>query len=324
MKNQIKYLILIFIGIIIGIQIVRKNIFPYNDLRKWKNSQKSQDSKEFDINWNLPVINHSNNSYKTIMLPVEFLPKYSVGQDRNGYEKLELSAGKDTLVLSTENVGLILIDAWGSINEDSIPNGMVKRQKLFLQRARNSNVTIIHAPNKPVVDKYPQYHRIKKIVLDSLHNYKDPKILPVFLEYPSYENEVYLQQKLIRKSNKAPVYDLYPRTDRDISIHLKPEDDEYVVESYKELRYVIWRHQLKLLVYMGGATNECMLQRDTGINRFAGIDKERFPISIVVLEDCSEAGGSTMLNDSLFSLAMFEYYKQRISFISKSVNIVFD
>ena len=75
---------------------------------------------------------------------------------------------------------------------------------------------------------------------------------------------------------------------------------------------------------MGGATNECMLHRDTGINRFAGIDKERFPISIVVLEDCSAAGCSTMVNDSLFSLAMFEYYKQKISFISKSVNIVFD
>lgn len=324
MKNQIKYLFLIFIGIIIGIQIVRKNIFPYNELKKLKNSQKSQDSKEFDIYWDLPEVNDSNNSYKTMMLPVEFLPKYSVVQDRNRYEKLEISTGKDTLVLSTENVGLILIDTWGSKNEDSIPNGRVKRQKLFLQRARNSNVTIIHAPNKPVVDKYPQYHRIKKIVLDSLHNYKNPKILPVFLEYPSYENEIYLQQKLIRKSNKAPVYELFPTTDRDISIHLKPEDDEYVVESYKELRYVIWRHQLKLLVYMGGATNECMLHRDTGINRFAGIDKERFPISIVVLEDCSEAGGSTMLNDNLFSIAMFEYLKQKISFISKSVNIEFD
>ncbi len=324
MKEQIKYLFLIFIGIVIGIQIVRKNIFPYNDLRNWKNNQKRQDSKELDTYWNLPEVNDSNSSYKTMMLPIESLQKYIVGKDKNGDEKLEMSIGQDTLVLSTENVGLILIDTWGSNNEDSIPNGRVKRQKLFLQRARNSNVTIIHAPNKPVVDKYPQYHRIKKIVLDSLHNYKDQKILPVFLEYPSYENEVYLQQKLIRKSNKAPVYDLYPRTDRDISIHLKPEDDEYVVESYKELRYVIWRHQLKLLVYMGGAANECMLQRDTGINRFAGIDKERFPISIVVLEDCTDAGGSTMLNDSLFSIAMFEYYKQKISFISRSVNIVFD
>ena len=70
--------------------------------------------------------------------------------------------------------------------------------------------------------------------------------------------------------------------------------------------------------------NECMLHRDTGINRLAGIDKERFPISIVVLEDCSETGGSVMLNDSLFSLAMSEYYKQKISFVSNSVNIVFD
>ena len=191
-------------------------------------------------------------------------------------------------------------------------------------RARNSNVTIIHAPNIPVVDKYPQYKKIRKIVLDSLNKYKKEQELPVFLEYPIKKNEVYLQQKLIRKINKSNIYDLYPRSDRDISIHLKPTDDEYVVESYEELRYIIWRHQLKLLIYMGSAMNECMLHRDTGINRFSGIDGKRFPISIVVLEDCSETGGSVMLNDSLFSLAMSEYYKQKISFVSNSVNIVFD
>ena len=70
--------------------------------------------------------------------------------------------------------------------------------------------------------------------------------------------------------------------------------------------------------------NECMLNRPTGINRFAGIENEIYPISIVVLEDCSYAGGSNLFSDSTFTLAMSEYYIQGIAFISSSEHIVFD
>ena len=80
MKDQIKLLLLIFIGVLIGIQIVRKNIFPYNYLRKWKKNQQYQDNRTFNINWSLPEI-HDNLDYKTIMIPIEFLPKYSIGLD---------------------------------------------------------------------------------------------------------------------------------------------------------------------------------------------------------------------------------------------------
>lgn len=107
-------------------------------------------------------------------------------------------------------------------------------------------------------------------------------------------------------------------------MHLRPKDNEYVLMTYEELRYVIWRHNLKLLIYMGGGMNECMLHRDTGINRFAGLDKERFPISIIVLEDCSYSGGGFSVSDSLFHKVMTEYYKQKIAFLSNSESIVFD
>ena len=56
--------------------------------------------------------------------------------------------------------------------------------------------------------------------------------------------------------------------------------------------------------------NECMLHRDTGINRLAGIDKNTVPITLVALEDCTYGGNSISLSDSLFKLAMLYYYKQ--------------
>jgi len=41
------------------------------------------------------------------MFPIEYLPKYLVGQDKNRNEKLEISTGQDTLVLSNR---LFLLD----------------------------------------------------------------------------------------------------------------------------------------------------------------------------------------------------------------------
>ena len=184
---------------------------------------------------------------------------------------------------------------------------------------------IIHAPNHPVVDKYPQYQKIRQIVRDSLDHYKSKVKNPIFLHKPSKNsNEVWREGKDIRTIGRETAYKITPRSSRDITIHLKPKENEYVIASYEELRYVIWRHNLKLLIYMGGATNECMLHRDTGINRFAGIDTKQFPITIVVLEDCSSAGGSLVLSDSLFSIAMIEYYKQKLSFVSSSTDIIFE
>ena len=42
-----------------------------------------------------------------MMFPIEYLPKYLVGQDKNRNEKLEISTGQDTLVLSNR---LFLLD----------------------------------------------------------------------------------------------------------------------------------------------------------------------------------------------------------------------
>ena len=104
-----------------------------------------------------------------------------------------------------------------------------------------------------------------------------------------------------------------------------PTKYEYVLSSYEELRYVIWRHNLKLLIYMGGSMNACILTRPSGINRMQNtiLDNGRaLPISIVVLEDCSIIGESIM-NSQSYKMAIVELFKRNYTIIANSEKIKF-
>ena len=71
--------------------------------------------------------------------------------------------------------------------------------------------------------------------------------------------------------------------------------------------------------------NECMLLRPTGINRLRNTMPDGtppLPITIVALEDCSYAGGSS-IDNILFKKAISDFYKQNIAFISNSFQIKF-
>jgi hypothetical protein len=90
-----------------------------------------------------------------------------------------------------------------------------------------------------------------------------------------------------------------------------------------EFRYVLWKENINLLLYIGGALNECMQHRDTGINSLAGIDTRRVPITIVVLADCSSAMGSPKVDAETTAEMMLEYFKYKIAFVASSKDLRF-
>jgi hypothetical protein len=85
-----------------------------------------------------------------------------------------------------------------------------------------------------------------------------------------------------------------------------------------EFRYVLWKERIKLLLYLGGALNECMQHRDTGINILAGTDSRRTPFTIVILEDCSTAMGSPEISSKMAAKVMLDYFKFKIAFTTNS------
>ncbi|MFC1851217.1 hypothetical protein ACFL27_13560 [candidate division CSSED10-310 bacterium] len=259
-----------------------------------------------------------------LSIPVQYLPKYEIENDSEGNKHLKNIEGNSQFTIPVDEVALVLIDTWIERDESASSKTILQHQKEILEKCRKYGVTIIHTPNKPVVNKYPQYHVLRRTVREFLKEFNEQSHKPPpYLSWPSPTNEVWRKTQQIRKVGRAPYYELHPQIERDISRPLKPLEDEYVLHTYTEFRYVLWLQKINLLLYIGGTLNECMQHRDTGVNLLAGIDSRRVPITIVVLQDCSSAMSSPNFDAKMAAQAMLDYYKFKIAFTANSKDLRF-
>jgi hypothetical protein len=143
------------------------------------------------------------------------------------------------------------------------------------------------------------------------------------MDWPG-SNDLYSEVMRGRDRGKGLFYNLFPLEDREISRYLKPREDEFVVASYEELRFVLEMQRIKVLIYGGKGLNACMLTRPTGINSFALSDRRKALFVIIVLEDCSFASGSPAVNSEATKQVMLDYLMNNGVFASDSKRIRLD
>lgn len=253
-----------------------------------------------------------------VKIPVTYYPPANLGHLDSDVEGV--------FEVSSDEIALVLVDTWnsGDPEEGQEPSQSLKDTQAFLNTCRKHKVTIIHAPNHPVVDKYPQYHTIKETVQNYMANYPAKSETPPHLDWPPRDNNVQTQAKTLRTNPPDIAQKNTQRMKkRDISRFLLPLENEYVLATHDEFRYVLWKKGIKLLLYVGGALNECMQHRDTGINFLMGMDSRQTPFTIVVLEDCSSAKPTPKLGERDMAHAMLEYFKCKITFVGNSKQITF-
>lgn len=223
-------------------------------------------------------------------------------------------ARTDTFDVPVSDVALVLIDWWnyGDPKEGEDPPVAMGKTQAFLGRCRDAGMTIIHAPNHPVVDKYPQYEAIRDEVKAWLAEQPGTAGTGPHLDWPDRDNDVYTKARAMRHVGAGS------QDDRDISRLLRPLPDEYVLATHDEFRYVLWQKGIKLLLYTGGALNECVQHRDTGINLLIGTDTRRTAFTVVFVEDCCTAIGSPKLSAEGMRVAMLEYFQRKIGFVAES------
>lgn len=250
---------------------------------------------------------------KRIELPVTF---FSIDRDVEGL-----------LHASSDEVALVLVDTWTSLDpeEGEAPSDLLRSMRHCLETCRANGVTIIHAPNHPVVDRYPQYHAIRETVAaQSIDASGCPERQP-YLNWPEPDNPMAKAAHRLRQEARSAMQADLQRAwnDRDISRFLRPRDNEFVLCSHDEFRYVLWKRGIRLLLYMGVSLAECMQHRDTGISALAGTDSTRSAFTIVVLADCSAAGPSHTLDAQTMSTAMLDFLKRKMAFASQSTALRF-
>lgn len=253
-----------------------------------------------------------------LQIPVEFYPKIEKSNLEDGTVSYAKRNAEGTLNVASGNTVAIFIDTWsgpGGIDEFT---PLRQRQQRFLEFCRQNGIAVIFAPNLPAAAHYPQYHTLKEKVEKLTEDYDvRPRNPPPFMSWPPAANDAFEQGRALRRQAREEGAEM-PRIDLDISRHLQPLPTEYVLTTYMELRYVLWQEQATCLLYVGEYLNECIQQRETGINRIAGTDKWREPLQIVILKDLVAFDETEDIEEVLGREVMLDYFKRKLAFVSDS------
>lgn len=324
----LKQLILLLVGIFILLTgIVRSNLWQFTGKRVWR---------VISIPLSLAGALGIGIVFAVVLAPRPPRPDQAVL--KNLWEKRQLEPTKITILVDKEKkkvinvtsdkAALVLIDTWE--DDSGKLDNCYRNIKTLLEQARKHGVTIIHAPSHPVVDRYPQYHALRGEV-------------EAFLQASFFEKLVSRYYFAIKKGHKLaewppevnvsagklkPVMHKFswktlasmdtPGSDVDIALCFRPQNDEFVLFTEEELRYVLWRRRIQVLLYAGQRTNGCILDRPAGVLNLGGSN-----YTIVLIGDCSVPFPSPNYSTETVQKVFEEYYRRR-GFVTYSKDIIWD
>ncbi len=247
-----------------------------------------------------------------------------------------LKKASDSITEAKTRVALILVDVIGKGDDSDLTSAdsTTKSISAFLDKCRKNAVTVVHAPNFPIVEKYQQYHDIRDRVKSDFC--ADNSSSPEYMNWPQqtslHNNVQNLLKDYHNRITETYTQHLNSAINWDIHKSVQPLASEYVAQSFEELRYILWKEQRDILIFVGGGLRQCLMNRPIGINAFRGVNSNanglyshyyRTKNFICVLEDCIYNMGSEQHSSQVSKEVMLEYLGWNRVFISRSTEISF-
>ena len=195
--------------------------------------------------------------------------------------------------LPIDQTALILVDVW---NVHFIESWIERAKKItvnaiipVLNTARETGLTIVHAPSPPVAQQFSQLKR---------HTPPEPNTPP---EWPPAEFRGRTGEYNIYRGPRSQPPGIGVHWDKlasqlSISPSIKVEDDDFVIATGQQLHELMKARSILHLIYAGFATNWCVLGRDYGIRAMAGRG-----YNIVLLRDATTGVEFPDTLDKLFT-----------------------
>jgi hypothetical protein len=207
--------------------------------------------------------------------------------------------------MKSSDIALVLIDTWIVDNENkrkTVFHNICRLLKIF----RQYDVTVIHAPHAPVTKRYPRHamllHRIDSFDREFrgiLRRYEGETFSH---SYPYVMNSRESRPEItLTPPHRQPGARQKARLRR-IPDRVAPRPGEFVIETYREMRYILWTRRIGMIVFVGGSINQCLLTRPTGICRFL-----KSPLVLTVLEDCIWNSPSPSVDRESNTQAMLDF-----------------
>ena len=214
-----------------------------------------------------------------------------------------------TISLPVEQTGFVLVDLWdcASVPEELKPGGTSfcerageitsTRIEPALEAARRIGLTVIHAPTSYVARKYPDFLQRSEVLVT------DPAAPPAARQtWPPVE----ARQAWGREMEEARYGDYSPAEHRlreagtTIPGEAFPAEGDWVIGSSQQMRAVCSHQRLLNLIYVGFATNMCLLYKPGAL-----WEMSRLGYRCVVLRDCTTAVESGDTYDGLWMTRTF-------------------
>lgn len=214
----------------------------------------------------------------TLSLPVRYWAMESGAPEENLESNVRYVEPEWTV--ESEETALVMVDVWGSHAWKShLDRGMaIAAAKLVpvVEAARAAGVTIVHAPAPLAAKKYPQWTRFA----DDADI--DPRPAP---------DQAWPPEEFRLRQGEYARYDLTPSRPvpvvpeaEEIADLVAPRPEDLVVATGSQLHRAMIYHRVLHLLYVGFATNSCVILRDYGMNAM-----RRLGYNTVLLRDCTTA-----------------------------------
>ena len=191
--------------------------------------------------------------------------------------------GEMAWTLSTEEVGLVLVDCWDShpVETHLERGGQIAKERILpaVQACRKAGIAVVHAPSPTQARLYAQW--TKYADERDLHGSTGPAPdwPPEDLRRRSGSYASFARPKEPRTQSIQEI-----RSKRRIMDFLGPEPDDFVVATGAQLHRLCRHRGIVHLFYAGFAANICVQRRDYGV--WAMLDRG---YNVVLLRDCTTA-----------------------------------
>lgn len=224
-----------------------------------------------------------------IKLPLRYLAMQSSGPEDNIEENIAHT--KAEFEVETEETALVLVDVWGGhpVKSHAERTWSIMQEKIapLLTAVREAGIAVVYAPSPSVAKNYAQSDRYggDNNSSEALHESTVDLSLwpPKAFRDRTGDYAAYRRQPHVRPKEYEGPYPEWWHI-RDIASVIEPKDNDFVVATGAQLQRLLTDKKILHLLYVGFATNICVLNRDYGIRAM----KERGYLTIV-LRDCTSA-----------------------------------
>lgn len=189
-----------------------------------------------------------------------------------------------TRAFNPQEMALVLVDCWDRHYLKSYleRTDQIIREKIVpvVDACHSAGITVIHAPSPAQAKRYPQW--LQYAGDDDLFTPPPPSHQP---DWPPQQFRVRngdYQQFAKPPGAVVQAWRVVEADQRRIVQELEPRDDEFVVASGRQLHRLCRHRKILHLIYVGFATNMCVVGRDYGMRAM-----QQRGYNVILLRDCT-------------------------------------